>query len=138
MSGTPRAGRNARILIDASSAGTGSASAVTSKNKWSIDQSANTIETTAFEDLSKSYVLDLPDGKGTVDGLWDSADNNIYNLIGSSVARKFYLYPDVVNNATTYFFCTAFFSTKSDGDVKGVVNFSLSFVCATPGQWAHP
>lgn len=138
MSGTPRAGRNARILVDVSSAGTGSASPLTSKNKWSLDQSANTIDVTALEDIAKSYVLDLPDGKGTVEGFWDSGDNNIYNVIGSSVGRKTYIYPDVVNNIGTYWFATAFFSAKSDGSTTGAVDFSLSFVAATPGQWVHP
>lgn len=138
MSGTPRAGRNARLMVDTSSAGTGSAVALTSKNKWSLDQSADTIEVTAFEDLSKSYVFGLPDGKGSIEGLWDSADNNIYNVIGSSVARKTYIYPDAANNLTSYWFCTAFFSAKGDGDVKSAVNFALSFVAATPGQWVHP
>ncbi len=138
MSGTPRAGRNARLLVDTTSAGTGAASPLSSKNKWSLDQSADTIETTAFEDLAKSYVVGLPDGKGSMEGQWDSADVNIYNVIGSSVARKTYLYPDASNNIGTYWFCTAFFSAKGDGDIKGAVNFSLNFVAATPGQWVHP
>ncbi len=138
MSGTPRAGRNARILVDTSSAGTGSASIISSKNKWSLDQSVDTFEVTAFEDLSKSYVVGLPDAKGSIDGFWDSGDNNVYNVIGSSVPRKMYLYPDVVNNAGTYFFITAYLAAKTDGDVKQGVNFGLTFVAATPGAWVHP
>lgn len=138
MSGTPRAGRNARIMVDTSSAGTGSASAITSKNKWSIDQSVDTFETTAFEDSSRSYVVGLPDAKGSIDGFWDSADNNVYNVIGSAVARKLYIYPDVANNAGSYFLCTAFFSAKADGAVKDATNFSLSWNAATPGVWTHP
>jgi hypothetical protein len=138
MSGTPRGGRNGRFMIDTSSAGNGQAVIITSKNKWTLDQSIDTIEVTAFEDLSKSYVAGLPNAQGTVEGFWDSADNNVYNLIGSSVARKMYLYPDASNNIASYFFCTAFFSAKADGDVKQAVNFSLSFSAATPGQWVHP
>jgi hypothetical protein len=138
MSGTPRAGRNARILVDTSSAGNGSASSISSKNKWTLDQTADTFEVTAFEDVSKSYVVGLPDAKGTVEGFWDSADNNVYNVIGSSVARKVYIYPDASNNIGTYFFMTAFFSAKSDGAVNSATNFSLSFNAATPGSWVHP
>jgi hypothetical protein len=125
-------------MVDTSSAGNGSAVAITSKNKWSLDQTAATIEVTAFEDTSKSYVVDLPDAKGDLSGFWDSADNAIYNVLGSSVARKFYLYPDVSNNVGTYFFCTAFFSGKSDGATGTAVNFSLSWSAATPGAWVHP
>lgn len=138
MSGTPRAGRNARILVDTSSAGNGSASIISSKNKWTLDQTADTFEVTAFEDTSKSYVVGLPDAKGTVEGFWDSADTTVYNVIGSSVGRKVYIYPDAVNNITTYFFMTAFFSAKSDGATNSATNFSLSFSAATPGQWVHP
>ena len=138
MSGTPRAGRNARILIDTSSAGTGSASIISSKNKWTLDQTADSFETTAFEDTSKSYVVGLPDASGTVEGFWDSADTSVYNVIGSSVGRKVYIYPDAVNNIGTYFFMTAFFSAKADGATSSAANFSLSFKAATPGQWAHP
>lgn len=133
-----RAGRNARILVDTSTGGAGSAVLVTNKNKWTLDQSADTFETTAFEDLAKSYVVGLPDGKFTIEGQWASDDNLVYNVIGSSVARKTYIYPDVVNNVGTYWVCTAFFSAKGDGSLKDAVNFSLSGVAATPGQWVHP
>lgn len=138
MSGTPRAGRNARVLVDVSSAGTGSASIISSKNKWSLDQTADTFEVTAFEDTSKTYVVGLADAKGSIDGFWDSADNTVYNVIGSSVARKLYIYPDISNNTGSYFACTAFFSAKADGDVKAAVNFSLAWSAATPGYWTHP
>jgi hypothetical protein len=99
MSGTPRAGRNARIYADITSGGTGPATVITSKNKWTLDQKVDTFEVTAFEDTNKSYVVGLPDAQGSVEGFWDSADNNVYNLIGSSVARALYIYPDVSNNA---------------------------------------
>lgn len=138
MSGTPRAGRNADIKIDDSSGGAAAAHSVTSKNKWTLDQSVDTFEVTAFQDPNKSYVVGLPDGKGTIEGFWDSGDNNQYNLIGSSVARKIYIYPDAVNNVGTYFFTTAFFSPKADGATKDATNFSLSFNAAGPANWVHP
>lgn len=138
MSGTPRAGRNARILVDLSSAGAGQASIISSKNKWSIDQKIDTYEVSAFEDTNKSYVAGLPDAQGSVEGFWDSGDNNIYNVIGSSVARKCYIYPDAVNNITTYFFTTAFFSAKGDGSTTSAVNFALTFAAASVASWVHP
>ncbi len=138
MSGTPRAGRNARILVDTSSGGAGSAVQVTSKNKWTLDQKVDTFEVTAFEDSNKGYVVGLPDAQGTMEGFWDSGDNNVYNVIGSSVARKVYIYPDVVNNVGTYFFTTAFFSVKQDGATSSAVNFSLTFSAAGFAAWVHP
>lgn len=138
MSGTPRGGRNARVKVDITSGATGAATTISSKNKWTLDQKVDTFEVTAFEDTNKSYVVGLPDAQGSIEGFWDSADNNIYNLIGASVARALYIYPDVTNNVGTYFFTTAFFSPKMDGDVKTAVNFSLTFVAATEAKWVHP
>src|SRR4051812_43501351 len=115
MSGTPRHGRNARIMVDTSTAGNGSAVAITSQNKWALDQSVAFIDVTAHEDSNISYVSGFADAKGTISGFWDSGDNNVYNIIGSTVARKLYLYPDVTNNVGTYFFCTAFFSVNAGG-----------------------
>lgn len=135
---TPRHGRNARIMIDMSAAGTGSATAVSAKNKWTLDQSVDFVDVTAFEDNNKSSVPGLPNAAGVISGHWDAADNSIYNLIGSTVARKFYLYPDVVNNVTTYFFTTAFFSVNESGGIGEAVDFNLNMNAASIAAWAHP
>lgn len=136
--GTPRAGTKGRVMVDLTSAGTGSASVVTSKGKWSIDQKVDTFEVTAMEDVNKSYVVGLPDATGTIEGQWDSADNLAYNVIGSTVPRKLYIYPDAVNNVGSYFFGTAYFAAKTDGGVASPVNLAYTWNAAGPCAWVHP
>ena len=138
MASTPRAGRNSRILIDVTTTASGTVSKITAKNKWTLDQKIDTFEVTEFEAANKTYVAGLPDAQGTVEGFWDSADNNIYNVIGSSVPRALYIYPDAVNNSGSYWFTTAYFSVKPDSDVKGPVGFSLTYVAASVASWVHP
>jgi hypothetical protein len=132
---TPRAGRNAAIYIDTSSAANGSAVPISLRNNWSLDQSADRFETTAFGDTNKSYVAGMPDVQGSFAGMWDADDSNQYNLIGSSTARKMYLYPDRLNNAATYFFTTAFFDLSFEAPVDGLVSVSGNFGAASVAAW---
>lgn len=138
MANTPRHGRNALIMLDTSSAGNGSAAAISGKNKWSVDNSIDTVETTAFQDPTKTFVAGLPNNSGDMSGFWDSADTNIYNVIGSSVPRKLYIYPDNVNNVTTYFFTTAYVGVKHEGGTGEAVAFTGTWTGATSGAWVHP
>jgi hypothetical protein len=132
---TPRAGRNAAIYIDTSSAANGSAVPVSLKNNWSLDQATERFETTAFGDTNKSYVSGMPDVQGSFAGMWDADDTNLYNLIGSSSARKMYLYPDRLNNAAIYFFTTAFFDLSFEAPVDGLVSVNGNFGAASVATW---
>jgi hypothetical protein len=132
---TPRAGRNAAIYIDTSSAANGSAVPVSLKNTWSLDQSTDKYETTAFGDTTRTYVAGIPDAQGSFAGMWDADDANIYNVIGSSSARKMYLYPDRLNNVAKYFFTTAFFDLSHEASTGDVVNMNGTFSAASGGVW---
>lgn len=132
---TPRAGRNAAIYLDTSSAGTGSATPVSLMNKWSLDQATDQMDVTAFGAATKSYVTGIPDTKGSFGGFWDADDSSIYNVIGSSVARKLYLYPDRANNASTYFYTNAFVDLSFEASTDGVVAINGNFVGAAAGTW---
>lgn len=135
---TPRHGRNARLMLDVTSNGAGSASQVSSKNKWSVDNSIDTVEVTSFGDSTKTFVSGLPNNTGDFSGFWDSADTNIFNVIGSSVARKLYIYPDNTNNSGTYFFTTAFVGVKHEGGTAEAVTFTGTWTGASPGVWVTP
>lgn len=137
-SGTARAGYRGRVLVDTSAGAASAAVVLSSRAKWTIDQKVDTFEVTSLEDTNKQYVVGLADAQGTIDGYWDSADNNAYNLINSSVARKLYIYPDATNNVASYFFTTAFFSVKADGAVNSPVNASLTWNAASTASWVHP
>lgn len=139
MSGTPRHGRNATIMIDSSTSGTLQATAVSAKNAWGFDQTTAFVDVTAFGDTSLNSVAGLPSASGTVSGNWDSADNTIYNLIGSTVERRLYIYPDLTNNATSYIAGKCFFSVKAGGSETTAVSFDLTFQAGPSGAgWVHP
>lgn len=135
---TPRAGRNAAIYLDTSAAANGSAKPITLMNTWSLDQATDRFEVTAFGDSTKSYVQGVPDASGSFAGYWDAEDTAIYNVIGSSTGRKMYLYPDRLNNATTYFYTTAFVDLAVEAPVDGVATLSATFAVASAGVWKTP
>lgn len=132
------AGRNGRIYIDTSTAGASAAVPVSLRNSWSVDQPAESIDVTSFGDTNKQYVAGLPDATGAMDGFWDNTDTLVYNIIGSSVARKVYIYPDRLNTATVYFWTTAFFDVSASGDTTGAVMFNATWRAASPASWQHP
>jgi len=67
--------------------------------------------------------------------MWDADDTNLYNLIGSSSARKMYLYPDRLNNASIYFYTTAFFDLSFEAPIDGLVSVSGNFGAASVATW---
>ncbi len=137
MSGTPRSGRNSAIYVDSSLAANGSASPVSSKNKWGIDQSTDFLDVTAFGDDTQVQVPGLPKGSGTWSGFWDSADLNMYNLIETAIPRKFYVYPDRSNNVGTYFYCTAYFTLSHEAGVNDAVTMTGGWTAATSVKWVR-
>lgn len=124
-------GRNGRVYISTTSAGAASPAAFLSS--WSIDQSSDVIETTAMGDLSKTYVLGLPDATGQFAGFYDDAGSNqIYAAAtaeGGS-AKRLYIYP-TTNDTTKYWFGTAFVSVSTQAEVNGVVEFTATWSAAT-------
>jgi hypothetical protein len=132
---TARAGRNAAIYIDMGAAGTGNAAPVTMKNRWTIDQSTDRYDATAFGDANKISVAGVPGASGTFAGFWDADDTTIVNLIGSSVARKMYVYFDRLNNPTKYFFTTAFFDVSFETGVDGVGQITANWEAASVATW---
>jgi hypothetical protein len=54
-----------------------------------------------------------------------------YTAATDGVARKFYLYPDLVNDPAQYWFGTILPDFKVDGDVGGAVAVSASWSAAS-------
>lgn len=127
----PRAGRNGRIYIDASTSGTLAATPVSLLNTWSLDQPTDKIEVTSFGDTTKTYVVGLPDAQGSFGGFWDGDATTLYNIVGSSVARKIYIYPDTSNDVATYWYGTAYFDVSTSGDVGDAVKIDVSWAAAS-------
>lgn len=124
------AGRNGRLYAGISSAGT--AEPIAFLNKFTASWTTDKFDVTSFGDANKTYVSGLPDFQATYAGFYDTATAQLYTAATDGVARKFYLYTDVVGTPTTqYWFGTALFDFNIDEPVDGPVAISGSFAAAT-------
>lgn len=124
----PISGRRGRIYIDISTNGTGNAVPIANLNSWSLNRTTDKIETTAFGDGSKTYVVTLPDAQGDFSGFWDT-DGAQYRVSESiDGGRKFYQY--VADDTTKYWFGKAHFDVSVSASVGGAVEVSGSWAAA--------
>jgi hypothetical protein len=70
------AGKKGIVYI--SSTGSGTATAVISLSKWSLDQQTEKIDVTAFLDSNKQYVQGIKDTKGDISGIWDDGESKLF------------------------------------------------------------
>jgi hypothetical protein len=112
-------------------ASAGTAEPLNFQAKWSINAATDKDEVTALGDGNKIYVAGLPDASGDFSGFYDDATVQTYTAATDGVARKFYLYPDIVNDPAQYWFGTIFPDFKLDGDVGSALKVAASWVAAS-------
>lgn len=122
-------GARGRVYMGLSSAGT--AEPVAFLNAWTLSQVTDKADVTAFGDTNKTYVAGLPDASGTFGGWFDDATMQTYTAASDGVARKFYLYPDLVNTATNYWFGTILPDFSISGSTSDGVSFTASWNAAS-------
>ena len=123
-------GRFGRIYIGATSSA--AASPVAGTKSWSIDSATDFVDATAQGDTSKQSVAGLPGGSGSFEAFYDAAayGGDVFTAARDGLARKMYFYPDQ-NDATKYWFGTAFISASASSAVDGVTSISGTFASAT-------
>lgn len=122
------AGRSGRVYMNLASGGT--AEPIAFLNNWSLNAATDKIEVTAFGDANKIYVAGLPDASGDFAGFYDDATVQTYTAATDGIARKFYLYPSIANNAQ-YWWGTILPDFKASTDVGGAVAISSSWNAAS-------
>lgn len=122
------AGRNARVYIDIT--GAGSAEPVPFISSFSVNTSVDRYDVTAFGDTNKASVQGLPDASGDFSGFYDDATAQMYTAASDGVARKSYFYPNI-STPTDYWFTTAFWDFSSEFPVDGAATVSGSWAAAT-------
>jgi len=128
---SPITGRNGRFYIDSSAAASGSAAPVANLNTFSVNQTSDRTEVTAFGDTTKTYVAGVKDAQGDFAGFWDAA-GDLTRYVSDGVARKFYLYMQAgSSHVGTYFFGTATFDISLSQGVGGASEVSGSWAAAT-------
>ena len=129
MASNRRHGRNSRLYVAIASGGT--AESIAFITKWAIDFSVDQPEVTALGDSNKVYVAGLPDAKMTFNGFYDDGTAQLYTAAVDGVARKFYLYTDIVNDASQYWFGTGFFDFHVEGGISDPLAMSGNMTPAT-------
>lgn len=124
-----RAGRNAGIYVATTTGG--SATPLTFQNKWSMNFETEKIDVTAFQDTTRAYVAGIADAQGEFSGWYDDATAQTLTAALDGLSRKFYLYPDTVNNPAQYFFGTIFVDFSTEAEAQGAIQVSASWVAAT-------
>ncbi len=124
------AGRNARVYMGiASSAAT--AEPVAYMATYSISFATNKIDVTAFGDTNKAYISGMLDASGEFSGFYDDATAQTYTAALDGQPRKFYLYPDITNSPTKYFFGTILADMTVNAGVDAATEISASWAAAS-------
>ena len=107
------------------------ANAIAELRSWSLDQSQDTVETTALGDTVKTYSATQSSSSGTMDCFWDETDTNgpVACTIGATVTLK--LYPEGATSGDTYYTGSAIITSVGvaqthDGIVERSIGFQIS------------
>lgn len=126
-------GKTAAIYI--STTGAGAASQLSVMTDWSLDGTTEKVDVTAFRDANMVRVQGLADRKGTFSGFWDDTDTKLYAAAESADGCRLYLYPDVVNKPTSYFYGPAWVDFSFNVGVKDAVKVTGNWVAN--GAWGR-
>lgn len=123
-----RHGRNSRVYMNLASGGTAEPIAYIKASEYKA--ATDKADVTAMGDENKIYVAGLPDSQGGFDFWYDDATVQTYTAAVDGVARKMYIYPDIVNVPGQYFFGTGFpdfqVSTAVDGAIDGHADWNAA------------
>ncbi len=103
------------------------ANAIAEIRSFSIEESADTLETTSMGDTARTYSSSLTNFTGTVDVFWDETDTTGQGglTIGSSVTLN--LYPEGDASGDIYYTGTAIVTGRSiNSSFDGLVEMSIS------------
>lgn len=121
-------------LVYMSTSGTGDAVSIGQLSAWTLDMPTEKLPTDCFGDLNKTYVQSLKDLKGTFRGLWNDADDSLFQAGDSSTGCKIYLYPssDAIGK---YWYGPAWVDMSVAVAVNGTADVSGNF--AANGDWGR-
>ena len=94
---------------------------------YSLEESADTIETTKMGDAARTYLPSLTSFSGSVDCFWDETDTagQVALTPGASVTLVFY--PEGADSGDTYYSGTALVTGKTiTGSFDGMVEANIS------------
>lgn len=125
------AARKGAIYLGTAAAGV--ATNLTAMAEWSLDGTTDKIDVTSFGDANMVRLQGLPDRKGTFSGFWDDTETKLFAAAASAGAVNMYLYPDVTDKPTSYFYGPAWVDFSMNASVKDAVKVTGNFVAG--GSW---
>lgn len=115
----------------------GTAEPIAFVKSYSFNAATDKADVTAFGDTNKVYVAGLPDASGQFAFWYDDATVQTYTAAVDGLARRFYLYTDIVNTPGQYFWGTILpdFAIQGaiDGGVEGTCSWNAASTIAKVG-----
>jgi len=122
-------GRNGSVYLGVTSGAAASPCAF--QAAWTLNKTVAKQDVTAFGDGNLIYVAGLPDASGDFSGFWDDATAQTYVAATDGLSRNLYLYPDISNSPSVYFFGQVLPDWSIDGAVGGPVNMKATWNAAS-------
>lgn len=94
---------------------------------FSIEESADTVETTKMADTARTHVITLTSFSGSVDCFWDETDSSGQGALTVGASVTLALYPEGDTTGDTYYSGTALVTGVSrSSSFDGMVEASIS------------
>ena len=104
---------------------------------WSLEETAETIDSTQLSDSAKTFEVGTTSWSGSVNAFWDETDTNGQGAMRAGASVTLNLYPEGATSGDTYGSGTAIISSISkSGGIDGLVEASFSFQGTGALTWA--
>ena len=113
------------------------ANTVAEVRDWSLEETAETIDSTEMSDAAKTFEVGTTSWSGSVNAFWDETDTSGQGAMTAGASVTLNLYPEGATSGDTYGSGTAIISSisKSAG-IDGLVEASFSFQGSGALTWA--
>lgn len=103
------------------------ANSIAELKSYSIEETGDTIETTALGDTSRTYVAGLKTFTGTIEVYWDETDTTGQGALGVGSEITINFYPEGAEAGDTYYTGSAIVTGQSvSGTTDGTVDRSFT------------
>jgi len=104
---------------------------------WSLEETAETIDSTQLSDSAKTFEVGTTSWSGSVNAFWDETDTNGQVAMSAGASVTLNLYPEGATSGDTFGSGTAIISSISkSGGIDGLVEASFSFQGTDALTWA--
>ena len=104
---------------------------------WSLEETAETIDSTQLSDSAKTFEVGTTSWSGSVNAFWDETDTSGEGAMTAGASVTLNLYPEGATSGDTYGSGDAIISSISkSGGIDGLVEASFSFQGTGALTWA--